>query len=43
MRWKKIVIAAACIIGLLIAAFYAFIAFYDFNKFKPMIATRVRQ
>ncbi len=41
MRWKKIVIAAACIIGLLIAAFYAFIAFYDFNKFKPMIAKAV--
>ena len=41
MRWKKIVIAAACIIGLLIAAFYVFIAFYDFNKFKPMIAKAV--
>ena len=41
MRWKKIVIAAACLIGFLIAAFYAFVTFYDFNKFKPMIAQAV--
>ena len=41
MRWKKIIITAACIIGILIATFYAFIAFYDFNKFKPMIAKAV--
>ena len=42
MRWEKIVIAAACLIGILIAAFYAFVTFYDFNKFKPMIARAVK-
>jgi uncharacterized protein involved in outer membrane biogenesis len=42
MRLKKIVIAAACIIGLLITAFYAFITFYDFNKFKPIIARAIK-
>ena len=42
MRWKKIVIAAGCIVVLLIVAFYGFIAFYDFNRFKPRISDAVK-
>lgn len=42
-RWKKIVIIAASVFILLIAALYAFVEFYDFNKFKPMIAGAVRE
>jgi uncharacterized protein involved in outer membrane biogenesis len=41
-RWKKILIAAALLVVVLIVALYAFLAFYDFNKFKPMIASAVR-
>jgi len=42
MPWKKIFIAAALLIVVLIAALYAFLALYDFNKFKPMIAQAVK-
>ena len=42
MRWKKIVIATALVIVILIAALYAFVEFYDFNKFKPLIARAVK-
>ena len=42
MRWKKIVIAAALVFVVLIAALYAFVEFYDFNKFKPLIAKAVK-
>ena len=43
MRWKKIVIAAALVFVVLIAALYAFVEFYDFNKFKPLITKAVRE
>src|SRR5210317_2119544 len=42
MRWKKIVIAAALVFVVLILALYAFVEFYDFNKFKPLIAKAVK-
>ena len=42
MRWKKIVIAVALVFVVLIAALYAFVEFYDFNKFKPLIAKAVK-
>ena len=42
MPWKKIFIAAALLIVVLIGALYAFLALYDFNKFKPMIAQAVK-
>ncbi len=42
MRWKKIVITAALVFIVLIAALYAFVEFYDFNKFKPLIAKAVK-
>lgn len=42
MRWKKILIAAALVIAVLIVALYAFLTLYDFNKFKPMIAKAVK-
>ena len=42
MRWKKIVIAAALVFVVLILALYAFVEFYDFNKFKPLIARAVK-
>lgn len=42
MRWKKIAIAAAVVFAVLIMALYAFIEFYDFNKFKPVIAKAVK-
>ena len=42
MRWKKIFIAAALVIAVLIVALYAFLSLYDFNKFKPMIARAVK-
>ena len=42
MRWKKIVIAAALVFVVLIVALYAFVEFYDFNKFKPLIARAVK-
>jgi uncharacterized protein involved in outer membrane biogenesis len=41
-RWKKILIAAALLIAVLIVALYAFLALYDFNKLKPMIAKAVK-
>ena len=42
MRWKKIVIAAVLVFVVLIAALYAFVKFYDLNKFKPLIAKAVK-
>ncbi len=42
MPWKKILIAASLLIVVLIVALYAFLALYDFNKFKPMIAQAVK-
>jgi uncharacterized protein involved in outer membrane biogenesis len=41
MRLKKVITAAALLIVFLIVAVYAFLAFYDLNKFKPMIARAV--
>ncbi|MGD9062648.1 MAG: AsmA family protein [Desulfobacterales bacterium] len=42
MRWKKLVIAAALIFVVFIAALYAFVEFYEINKFKPWIAKAVK-
>ena len=42
MRWKKIIVATALIFAVLILALYAFIEFYDFNKFKPLIVRIVK-
>ena len=42
MRWKKIAIAAALAFVVFISALYAFIEFYDFNKFKPLITKVVK-
>jgi len=42
MRWKKILIAASLVILVLIVGIYTFLALYDFNKFKPMIAQAVK-
>ncbi len=42
MRWKKIVIAAVLVFVVLIVALYAFVEFYDVNKFKPLIAKAVK-
>ncbi len=42
MRWKKICIATALLIAVLIAAVYAFLVIYDFNRFKPAIAQAVK-
>ena len=41
--WKKILFAAALLIVVLVVAVYAFLSFYDFNKFKPMIAQAVKE
>ena len=41
-RWKKILIAAALAVVVLIVTVYAFFTLYDFNKFKPMIAKAVK-
>jgi uncharacterized protein involved in outer membrane biogenesis len=41
--WKKILIAAALLIVVLVMAVCAFLSFYDFNKFKPMIAQAVKE
>jgi len=41
-RWKKVLLAASLLIVALIVALYAFLALYDFNKFKPMIAKAVK-
>ena len=43
MRWKKIVIPAASVLVVLILALYTFVEFYDFNKFKPLIAKAVKE
>ena len=43
MRWKKIVIAVVLVFVVLIAALYAFVEFYDFNKFKPLITKAVKE
>ena len=43
MAWKKILIAAALLIVVLVVGAYAFLSFYDFNKFKPMIAQAVKE
>jgi uncharacterized protein involved in outer membrane biogenesis len=43
MRWKKIVIPAASVLVVLILALYTFVEFYDFNKFKPLIAKAVQE
>ncbi len=43
MRWKKIVIAAALVFVVLITALYTFVEFYDFGKFKPLIAKAVKE
>jgi hypothetical protein len=42
MRWKKILIAAVVIFAVLITAIYVFLAFYDFNRFKPLIAQTLK-
>ena len=41
-RWKKILLAAALVVVVLIVGLYAFVSLYDFNKFKPMIAKAVK-
>ncbi len=41
MRWKKLLIAAAVLLVVLITAFYSLLAFYDFNKLKPLITRTV--
>ncbi len=41
-RWKKILIAVAIFFVVFIAAVYAFLVLYDFNKFKPAIASAVK-
>ena len=38
-RWKKILIAAALAVVVLIVTVYAFFTLYDFNKFKPINIT----
>jgi len=43
MGWKKILIAAALIVVVLLVAIYAFLSLYDFNKFKPMLAQAVKE
>ena len=43
MHWKKIVIAAALVFVVLIAALFAFVEFYNFNRFKPLIAKAVKE
>jgi uncharacterized protein involved in outer membrane biogenesis len=42
-HWKKILIAAAAFILIIIAAIYGFLSLYDFNKFKPTIATLLQE
>lgn len=43
MGCKKILIAAALLIVVFVVGVYAFLSFYDFNKFKPMIAQAVKK
>ncbi len=42
MRWKKILIAAVVLIVVLISAIYVFLAVYDFNRLKPLIAQALK-
>jgi uncharacterized protein involved in outer membrane biogenesis len=42
MRFKKILIAAAVLIVVLVAGIYAFLAYYDFNRLKPVITRAVK-
>jgi len=42
MRWKKILLTASLLIIALIVGIYAFLALYDFNRFKPMIVRAVK-
>ena len=42
MRWKKVLIAVSLFILILIVGIYAFLALYNFNRFKPMIARAVK-
>jgi len=42
MWWKKILIAAALILALLVIAVYAFLYFFDINNYKPRIIQAVR-
>jgi len=39
---RRILIGTAVFVAVLIATIYAFLSFYDFNKFKPMIAQAVK-
>ena len=41
MGWKKFFIAAVVLLTMLIAAFYSLLAFYDFNRLKPLITRTV--
>ena len=41
-RWKKTLIAVAILFVVFVAAIYAFLVLYDFNKFKPTIAKAVK-
>ena len=42
MRWKKLFIAVALVLVVLIAGLYAFIELYNFNNFKPLIHRAVK-
>ena len=42
MRWKKLFIAVAFVLVVLIAGLFAFIELYNFNKFKPLIYRAVK-
>ena len=41
-RWKKVLIISGLVILVLIGAVYAFLSFFDFNRFKPLIAQAVK-
>ncbi|MBW1803419.1 MAG: AsmA family protein, partial [Deltaproteobacteria bacterium] len=41
MSWKKIIVVVVLVVVVFLLAGYAFLAFYDFNKFKPMIVKAV--
>ena len=43
MRWKKALIIPASLLLILILVAYAFLIFYDFSKFKPMIIRAVKE
>lgn len=42
MRWKKALVAAGLLFLLMIVAAYGFLALYDFNNLKPMLARVVK-